>query len=150
MDWTCLIIYCLSGVASGKKNVSCLQCGYNTHLIPKNNNRRNQKVLNSFVAVMSVPPAIRKQQRVNPNILLAHLLQSHCIRSLNWFVFSERIENESNRTSGGGEKIPPALLIGYCIIVHCRFALCYRCLNHTYLQVLGSSKSLVQFQGQMS
>lgn len=35
-------------------------------------------------------------------------------------------------------------------MVDCSSALCYCCLNHTYLHVLGSSKSLVQFQGQMS
>lgn len=52
-----------------------------------------------------VPQATREQQIVKSNILLpAHLLQSHCIRSPNWFVSSEQIENECNVTAGKKKK----------------------------------------------
>lgn len=59
-----------------------------------------RKVLYCLLDTIIVPQDTEEQQTVKSNIILAHLLQSHCIRSPNWFVSSERIENECNITSG--------------------------------------------------
>lgn len=73
-----------------------------------------RKVLYNLMATTFVPQATWQQQIVKSNILLlAHLLQSHCIRSPNWFVSLEQIENECNITSKKRNPSCPANRILY-------------------------------------
>jgi len=78
---------------SNSKGKTYLHDGYQKSFKMPNNIR---KVLYRMLATIIVP---REQRIVKSNTLLAHLLQSHCIRSPNWFVSLEQTENERNITS---------------------------------------------------